>query len=517
MRTMDQLPVELVVEIGRLIGRKGSFRLRRVNRYLCDVFTPLLFETIYIGWMPQHLEHLERLAKSPTVKHIRCLCINIEVLPQLHWRDWLWALRDTIEESSRSDPDERFYMFELIQEIVYRKYTKSEVAVAYKAFKTLSVIQHDQSSRMGEILGSAFESLANLKRLELHDRRGVFCARKGENQEDTLATCSPWKDSLVKPEHYYGRLLHRWLSESYPPGNGNLSSTQALRFTMPLMASATDCTDFTPLVSVEALTFDVGHHIPVSGWSFHKDPELNGIEVRCAPAQFTRKIRGLCNMFKSLTRVQLHMRSEQFHKSKEVCREIAYGLSHATNLRRLELNNSGSYCQRFFDELAALDVHRPWPVLDHLQITGHTCAKSLKKIVCMNADSLRVLVLIDVALCSAARWDDFFESIQPVLQLRKANVRQLQDDTRRWPLRDLRWRCTFFAGSKKSKSVMHLAVEDFLSKQRNELPRQDHWEATGPRIAGFDTLMALALADDSWKDVSKLPLWTDSLDMSTPT
>lgn len=92
---MDQFPVELLIEIARSTDRRELFRLREVNRDICDVITPLLFKVVPIGWIPKHLDHLERLANSPVAKYVRCLRINTEVLPQLSWKIgcWLFAIR----------------------------------------------------------------------------------------------------------------------------------------------------------------------------------------------------------------------------------------------------------------------------------------------------------------------------------------------------------------------------------------------------------------------------------------
>lgn len=521
---MDQLPVELLAHIARLIGHKESFRLREVSRYICDVVTPLLFEVISIGWIPEHLDHLKRLANSPVAKHVRGLRINTEVLPLLSWKNWLLAIRDTmVEEHASSIPREWLYSAihldeEDLERIVFTKHTELQVSLAYAAFVELNISQHDEGPRMGDRLGSALEKFVHLRRLELHDQRGIVYGDEDEFEQDALALCSPWKASLINPDAYYRSLVDDYsdLEDGAEPGPHVLSSVRALRCIMRSLASNAKYRTRNAVPGIENLVFTIGHHIPISDWYFlgESESDVNDMCFKYEKPPWTMRI--FCSLFQHLTCITLRLWTEQFDKYEEVCLEIAHGLSHAVNLRQLELDNRVSECFELFDQIADLEGECPWPRLEQLKLTGKAISKSLAKIVCMSNESLRVLTLEDIAIygveefLTGARWDDFFESIQPSLQLKSASVSHLHDESRRWPRESFEWQGVFFARSGKRKSDVQLAVEDFLVNSVTELSRQEHWDITGPRIKGFTALNELAAADSTWEGVSRLPTWDDS-------
>lgn len=109
-------------------------------------------------------------------------------------------------------------------------------------------------------------------------------------------------------------------------------------------------------------------------------------------------LQAVCSTFEHLTRITLRLWIEQYDRCEEVCREVAHGLSHASNLQRLEPDNRVSDCFELFDEIANMASENLWPKLETMKVTGTTNSKSLKRIVCMSAESLRVLTLVDIAL-----------------------------------------------------------------------------------------------------------------------
>ena len=220
----------------------------------------------------------------------------------------------------------------------------------------------------------------------------------------------------------------------------------------------------------------IGHHIPVS--EVFLIPSLD-ICLICSDDS-PSGLASMHGIFNNLTRIKLRMRDNQFHREREVCREIATGLSCASSLKYLEIDSRGVECPHFYEEIATLNIQRPWPVLERLRFCGIIITEQLMQILNLCRDSLRELEMEDILLvksdCSGARWDDFFEAIRPSLSLERAKIRHLYDQASRFE--------GVLFPSKGAKSAVNLAVEGFLTKRMANMPSFEEWDfAPGARIS----------------------------------
>ena len=418
---------------------------------------------------------MQRLAESPLARHVRCITINTEMLPQFAGsRSWLDEVRDTLLHTlQREDVPENWWDDDLDEEDTRDKvqfeYSRQRLRAGKDEFYMLAADQQRCSAIMCQILAEALSMYQNVQRLELIDNRGV--PEKDEYYkrrfDGPVAVCSPWKGMLVDPEWYYRHLESKWHGEDREPISANVSSAYALHYIADALALQPGQRQLQPPASLKELTMTIGHHVPVT--EILKSPSHGA--CRICPNYFPSGHESMYGMFNKLTRVNLRMRDDQFHHGRGVCREIAIALSCASTLKHLELDNRGVECPYFYEEIATLNVKRPWPVLKHLRLSGTIVTKQLMQILNLCCDSLRELEIEDVILvkpdCSGARWDDFFEAMQPSLSLERANIRHLHDEARRFE------GVLFPRGG--AKSAVNVAVESFLTKRVAELPQFEGW------------------------------------------
>ena len=73
------LPTETWSEIFEHCDRDSLCNLRRVDRHMADLLTPLIFSTIYFGWQARHLDALTSIASHPTIKRsVRRLVVEVD-------------------------------------------------------------------------------------------------------------------------------------------------------------------------------------------------------------------------------------------------------------------------------------------------------------------------------------------------------------------------------------------------------------------------------------------------------
>lgn len=124
-----------------------------------------------------------------------------------------------------------------LEEICYTRYTELQITLAYEAFRELNLGQYDDGPVMGDRLGYALDKFAHLRRLELHDQHGTVYGDKDDDEQDALALCSPWKNSLINPDAYYRSLVDDYSDlEGTVPEPHVLFSAHALRYIMRSLA-----------------------------------------------------------------------------------------------------------------------------------------------------------------------------------------------------------------------------------------------------------------------------------------
>lgn len=533
---MDQLPPELLAEIVAQCDWNSIFRLREVSKYFNNFVTPQAFETVYVGWIPKHFEHLRQLATSPIAKHIRCLAINTQILPVLRKRQWLESVQDSVTNYPKDDSsfvwsEEEDVDNALIRWRLLSVYSDEELKVDRKNFANLAREQQEETPGICETLIMSLRWLENLQHLKLIDKRGVY--RDGEElntrSSGPLAACSPWKDMLIDPYSYYSMIEERWDAEDIPPSRGNISSAYVLHYLAESLAPQSPDDGLRSLLTNKELTISIGHHVEIA--EVFNETDCEPCEI-CWGIDMSRALtlRRFQTLFKSLERVNLQMNKTLFHYEDEVCSEIAAGLYHANNIRHMELDNRESHGVAFFDAITSLmdEGDKPWPFLERLRLSGEMTWHHLWGIINLNAETLRVLELVDLFLEPEAdalltddydginkddRWDDFLEEIQPLLNLTTAKLRHLRGG----PMTS---RGAFFAPNSGPQPAVNLAVEDFLTKKIALLPRQEHWESTkaDPDRSAVSRL-GLDRSDDEPHDLGALDNdWSDdeSVDLGDP-
>lgn len=476
---MEHLPAELLNEIVTRCERETLFRLRGVDKRFSDLVTPIAFEHIYIGWMKKHFESFERLAQSPVGRHIRCLTINTEILPMLNGDAWLDQLRLTMISARvfRRIPDHWVEddLDEIaLWQIITTTYSKDRVKANREKFIRLAMNQQQDSPVMCRMLINAINGAVNLRHLELIDRRGIYNEGKNRKERSSglLAKCSPWRDVLIDPDSYYGVMRDKWEVEEQRPGLENVSSAYALHYLAESLALAPTQNQSRSPSAINELSVVLGHHIPIGdvmSRTFCRLCELcrEGI----TSVEFWNAMH---TMFRTLTRVNVQMVDRPLHENRAVCRELFKGLVGASNLRHLELDDRQTGSHDFFETIANINSERPWPILEHLSVSAELMTtEQMSKLLAMCAKSLCTLEIKDVSLINpdeskAPRWDDFFENIQPTLNLQSANIRHLYYSPGIWK--------GLFFHKADPKSEMNKAVESFLTKRIAELPRQEKWD-----------------------------------------
>ena len=359
---------------------------------------------------------------------------------------------------------------------VQSKYSRKQLRTAQHEFHDLAVDQQRCSDLMCQILAQALRTCHNVQRLGLVDNHGVFEKDADYDQrfDSPIAACSPWKGILIDPKVYYCYLESKWHGERIIQAY-EVCSAYALHYIVHALALQPEQRHLQRSALLKELTMTIGHHVPVSTIMTKPWVLSCGICTNHHPST----VGSMYDIFKKLTRVNLRMRDNQFHKGREVCREIATGLSYATSLKYLELDTRGVECPFFYEEIATLNIKRPWPVLEHLRFSGTIVTEELLQILNLCCDSLRELEIEGVLLLkpdsSGARWDDFFEAMQPGLSLQTANVRILHDQARRFE--------GILFPREDAKSAVNLAVEAFLTKRIDKLPQFEEWDfRPGARI-----------------------------------
>ncbi|KAK4952768.1 hypothetical protein LTR10_009576 [Elasticomyces elasticus] len=87
---MDRLPNELVDVIATHCDFPSLKNLRLVNKVAKDAATPLVFAHFYMGYFPDHLDNLCKLAKSSLAKEVKVFTLFSDLIPnwtEEEWRD----------------------------------------------------------------------------------------------------------------------------------------------------------------------------------------------------------------------------------------------------------------------------------------------------------------------------------------------------------------------------------------------------------------------------------------------
>jgi hypothetical protein len=327
------------------------------------------------------------------------------------------------------------------------------------------------------VLEVAMVGFRSIRRLELIDKRGVHTAESNgtDSALNPVASCSPWKNTLLSPDNYEESMWIQFDSNSNPPlGKMNVTSAYALLHIVKALANRVRNEGPATAWSLTELSINTGHHVPLSKVFKHalRPPQLKGISSRTLSEDASAWLE-------SLSRIDLSAGSEWFQYRESVATEIVLGLSKAKNLRHLVLDLRRADDREISFALDQLE-QSPWPQLAHLRYSGAIYSDSLLKFSNLIAPSLRMLDLVEVDLDHPSvdppqtRWDDTIRELQAMLHLEHAHVRSLQ-------LVQRPYNVTFFASG--SRSEMSRLVERFLTKREEHIPRQENWDfvATGSR------------------------------------
>jgi hypothetical protein len=278
-------------------------------------------------------------------------------------------------------------------------------------------------------------------------------------------------------------LIEKYTEEGKRPVRADSSSAWPLRNIADALASRRSKAQHIFVSAVKDLNFMLANHIPVS-----KVFEVENSMPLQSPESHMTVLKGVFDSLKTLTKVDITFGSDQFEYDKTVCVEIVKSLSLATNLKHLELDNQHRWCYGCYHAFRRCLKH-PWPLLEHLRISGKMSWGCVSHILDLNAQSLRILELVELEMSvgtydpPVTRWDDLFEKIHSTLTLERADIRSLTD----WPV-------VFFALGSGAKSEMNRMVENFLARRVEKLPRQEEWD--------FDRIPGASSDSDDSADTS---------------
>ena len=397
---MDRLPAGLLCQIATLCDTPTQFRLRRVSRSLRDAVAPLAFEDFYIGWIPKHFRHLQKLAGSHLAKHVRRLVINTEILPLLERGQREICLAERAEDWTTGEiPSEYhedkeicddcgrdchshernwddYHEPEEVSHILSYKYSKRMIDADWQDFRSLSRDQQLRSSWMASVLEVAMRALRNIRQLELIDRRGAYPTESDgiHSALDHVASCSPWKHMLFSPDDYEALIWREYDTDSNPRlGRRSVTSGYPLLHILKALADRIGNEGPASTRSLTELRIDAGHHVALTKVPKHafRPRNLKGISSRALSEDTSAWLE-------SLTRIDLSLGSEWFQYRELVAKEIVLGLSKAKNLRHLVLDLRYSDDREVLRTLDQLE-RSPWPQLAHLLYSGAIDSSTLLK------------------------------------------------------------------------------------------------------------------------------------------
>lgn len=485
---MEHLAVELLSQIIKNCDHESLLNLRSTSRSLREVITPMVFEHIYIGFRPRHIQYLAEIADSPLTQHVRHLTVDTEILPSFCLDTWGEAVKDTIENrtlEAKSNESLQVEGIEIPEDIRRRVrgaeefdaptlleliYPRGTLAEAWRRVKDLSRPQRIwHRSEYPELLQHALIMLESLVRVDLIDPRGMIWQNEWAlhaNKRpipDALTACSPWKGTLIDPGIYYHGLTDTWNCEERQPSEEHFNSSYPVWLMCRALSSRPGYKRAKP---ISAFNIDVGHHESLLK-VYIELTKFRG--KRPSESAWSFALRDLFGFFGGLTHLSISATAPQFGHARSIREEWFRGLQQAKNLRSLTLNFGDEGPIIWGDLLDSL-TESPWPPLEQLRLSGLINPSALLTLVRMSAKHLRRMELLDARMLRSTlqgpdeRWDDLFEQLQPALQLKEAYVRRLRFESNQPTV-------TFFDPRLQQASEVNRQVEGYLTRQTTELPR----------------------------------------------
>ena len=450
-----------------------------------------------LAFQPHHIECLGQISASHLAKHVRHLTVNTEILPALKREMWSEAVLSTVTDHilGLTEPGIHEVRDLQIPEVVKERileheeldgnapdllaliFSNDELEDGWEIFRFFARPQKQWDvSEYPEMLRNAIKQLRNLRRVDLVDPRGTrwHNSQAQLNKRpfsDALASCSPWKGTLIDPDDYYHVLVENWNLAGDALGFEHSNSAYPVYLLATALTLRHREIGVTPITE---LNMDVGHHVPLATVLEDTTSLSNADELLEDVIQ-----REAFGFFDCLSSVSLSAASPQFDQGEEVWEELVDGLRKARNLRSMTLDLRQESAFILDDTLLCVLKKSPWPQLGHLHCSGLITPFGLVKLATVNAKSLRRLELVEVELIDPERWDDVLEKLRSALQLDHARVSRLV-------FGDGQASVMFFDAKSGEKSPLTRRVEQYLIGSVDDLPGQDTWDYTKghPRFSG---------------------------------
>ena len=170
--------------------------------------TRLVFGHVYVGWNMNHMHQLKHLSTSSVSEHVRCMTVNIEVLPPLGKRRYMECLYQTeVNERNPNAWAENPHPAH-IYDCMLSVFSNNVLETDWKEFQNIVVNQQLWGHHIGELLAKVLQSLSKLEHLQFIDTRGIHVDELGyvigsrhsdDPVSDPLTLYSPWKTCYLLP------------------------------------------------------------------------------------------------------------------------------------------------------------------------------------------------------------------------------------------------------------------------------------------------------------------------------
>ncbi|KAK5695507.1 hypothetical protein LTR97_009016 [Elasticomyces elasticus] len=450
---MDRLPNELVDVIAAKCDFPSLKNLRLVNKVTKDAATPLVFGHFYMGYFPDHLDNLCKLAKSPLAKEVKVFTLFSDLLPnwtEEKWRDQVdlrpecyesyeWCRAQQIEPQYL--PDCGFctdggtcaecrgcYLGDAYAALPRHHFDDEQLFEVWTRFRTLRESQAAwREDREGIVFQEYFSLLPSLTEAR------VVCAAI---QYHRCAKRAPvWerlrKEICVSPDDWNydwteGDERFTGIAEGQPP----LCLLEAVGFRAQF-AGTTHISKLMVQNTYRKSYMDrLGTTVGQGGNNRHL----------CESPTYARRYLNVLEGFKHITALKLEIVGS-IPVEPQVMIEICTILRTATQLRRLELSFlddyellmggvvhtkalSDSFCGEHDDSIQHAKESQPlyWPHLEHMALRTNITPDPFVSFLRRHAATLRSLELRDMSVDDAT---DLLKEIPKVLKLDHVHIEKI--------------------------------------------------------------------------------------------
>ncbi|KAK5746917.1 hypothetical protein LTR17_000548 [Elasticomyces elasticus] len=494
---MDRLPNELVDVIAIKCDFRSLKNLRLVNKVAKDAATPLVFGHLYMGYFPEHLDNLCKLAKSPLAKEVKVFTLFSDLLPNWTEEEWRheidlrpesnqWCRAQKVEP--RYFPDctwctdvsvcsecKGCYLGDAYAALPRYRLDDEQYAQAWSRFQAL---RHSQAAwkedREGIVLQEHFSLLPNLTEarvvcaaIEYHG-----CAKSapvwGRLRQEMHVSPDDWNDDWNDDDERFDETAEGQAAPCLLEAVGFRSQFAGTNHISKLMIQSTYCKSYMDRLGTTAGQGGYGRQ-------------------QCESPTHARRYHNIFEGFKHITALKLEI-AGFILPAPQAMKEICTMLRTATQLRRLELSFldvhdllmggiihtkavSDFFCGENHESMRGVDESQPiyWPHLEYLSLRTNITPDRFVSFLRRHAATLKSLELRDMSVDNATV---LLKGIPKAVKLDHVHVQNIYDVNTKYDASDddsYPFICYFSDGTSRLREY-EKDVRAYLLGQAEKLP-----------------------------------------------